>query len=41
MNKTPKKEDKHKFSAECFTNCAKWKLNATMTLNKNSIGFVY
>lgn len=30
----------HKLCAECFTKCAKWKLNATLTLNKNSTGLV-
>jgi hypothetical protein len=30
----------HKLSAECFTNCAKWKLNSTLTINKTSTGLV-
>lgn len=35
-----KKESSHKTNAECFTNCAKWKLNATLTINKTSTGLV-
>jgi hypothetical protein len=30
----------HKITAECFTNCATWKMNATITINKTSIGLV-
>lgn len=30
----------HKLTQECFTKCAKWKLNLTMTLNKTSSGLV-
>ncbi len=30
----------HKFSAECFTKCAKWNLTATLMINKTSIGLV-
>jgi hypothetical protein len=36
-----KKDDKqHKLCVECFTDCAKWELNITMKLNKNSKGIV-
>ena len=31
----------HKLTSECFTKCAKWKLNATMIQNKTSSGLVY
>lgn len=47
MNKqtymTAKKENvpsNHKLTAECFTKCTKWKLNATLTVNKTSTGLV-
>ena len=30
----------HKLTAECFTKCSKWKLNATLTQNKTSTGLV-
>jgi hypothetical protein len=30
----------HKLSAECFTKCAKWKLNVTLKANKTSTGLV-
>ena len=43
MNKTSnskKKEDRHKFTAECFNNCIEWKLNASIFQNKTSLGYV-
>lgn len=35
-----KKEGKHKFHQECLTKCIKWKLNVTLSHNKNSSGLV-
>src|SRR5690349_16126530 len=43
MNKTSqnkRKEEKHKISPNCFNRCVEWKLNASITHNKTSIGYV-
>jgi hypothetical protein len=31
-----KKENKHKVTYECLTNCIKWKLNVNLNHNKSS-----
>jgi hypothetical protein len=37
---TKKKDGKHKLTQECLTKCIKWKLNVTLSHNKNSSGIV-
>jgi hypothetical protein len=44
MNKTSqtqnKKQEKHKLTSSCFNTCIEWKLNASISQNKHSLGFV-
>lgn len=44
MNKTfntkKKDENRHKLTTLCFNKCIEWKLTASITNNKTSIGYV-